>query len=94
LTEVNHSCKLSEKPQGLFKKPQIQIKPLNFRIMFKKITEFVKEAKAELKKVNWPSRQQAITYTSLVIGLSVVVALFLGGLDYIFRELILKGLIK
>lgn len=60
--------------------------------MFKKITDFVKEARVELKKVNWPTKQQTINYTLVVIGLSVAVALFLGGLDTIFRE-ILKRLI-
>jgi len=48
------------------------------------IISFVKEAKAELKKVNWPTKQQTINYTLVVIGLSVVIALFLAGLDYIF----------
>ena len=53
-----------------------------------KITQFFREAKAELKKVNWPNRQQTIRYTLLVISLSVGVALFLGFLDYIFSYLL------
>lgn len=48
------------------------------------IVNFIKEAKAELKKVNWPTKQQTMNYTLIVIGLSVAVALFLAGLDYIF----------
>lgn len=44
---------------------------------------FLKEVREELSKVVWPSREQTIRYTILVIIVSVVVGLFLGGLDYI-----------
>ena len=60
--------------------------------MFEKITTFVREARVELKKVNWPTKQQTINYTAVVIGLSVAVGVFLGGLDYVFREIVLKSL--
>jgi len=49
-----------------------------------KITNFLREAKEELIKVNWPSKQQIINYTLMVIGISLAVAIFLGGLDYFF----------
>ena len=55
-----------------------------------KITEYLKETKAELKHVNWPSRKQTIYYTLIVVALSVVVAYFLGIFDFIFS----KGLEK
>lgn len=55
-------------------------------------TQFLKEAREELTKVNWPSREQTINYTVIVIGISVAVAIFLGGLDYFF-EFILKTFI-
>ena len=57
-----------------------------------KIIQFLKEAKAELMKVNWPTKQQTINYTLLVIGISIAVAAFLGSLDYFF-EFILKTFI-
>ena len=44
---------------------------------------FLNEVKEELKKVTWPSREQTIRYTILVIIVEVAVGLFLGGLDYI-----------
>ena len=62
--------------------------------MVKKLKIFLVEAKAELTKVNWPSRKQTVNYTLLVIGLSVVVALFLGGLDYGFSFLMKTYIIK
>jgi preprotein translocase subunit SecE len=58
--------------------------------MFNKITSFIREARVELHKVNWPTKQQTINYTLVVIGLSIAVALFLGGLDLVFQEIIKK----
>jgi len=58
--------------------------------MFNKIVNFVKEARVELKKVNWPTKQQTINYTLIVIGLSIAVALFLGGLDFVFSSVLKK----
>ncbi len=59
-----------------------------------KIFAFIKEARIELKKVNWPSRQQTINYTLIVIGVSIAVALFLGGLDYLFSYILKSFVIK
>ncbi|MCK4474151.1 preprotein translocase subunit SecE [Candidatus Parcubacteria bacterium] len=55
-----------------------------------KIISFIKEAQLEMKKVNWPSREETIRYTLIVIGISLAVAAFLGGLDYIFTILLNK----
>lgn len=55
-----------------------------------KIATFLKEVKLEMKKVNWPSKQETIKYTLIVIGVSIVVAAFLGTLDYIFVILLEK----
>jgi preprotein translocase subunit SecE len=59
-----------------------------------KITTFIKEARAELNKVNWPTREQTIKYTALVVGLSLAVAIFLGSLDYLFEYIIKVFVIK
>ena len=58
----------------------------------KNIFNFIVDAKAELLKVNWPTKKQTINYTLIIIGVSLAVALFLGGLDYIFGT-ILKNFI-
>lgn len=55
-----------------------------------KITTFLKEVRLEMKKVNWPTRQQTVRYTLIVIGVSLVVAAFLGALDFIFNTLLTK----
>jgi preprotein translocase subunit SecE len=55
-----------------------------------KLFNFLKEARGELKNVKWPSKKKTIRYTKAVIGFSLIVALFLGGLDYVFRMLLTK----
>ncbi len=35
----------------------------------------------ELEKVSWPTRKDTIVYSSLVLGLSIATALFIGVLD-------------
>ncbi len=47
-----------------------------------------------MKKVNWPSRDETIKYTLIVIGVSAVVAAYLGGLDFIFSFLLNKFILK
>ena len=44
----------------------------------------------EVRKVNWPPRPQILNYTIIVLGISAAVALFLGGLDFIFTTVINK----
>lgn len=62
--------------------------------MVNKILQFFVEAKAEMLKVNWPTRKQTVNYTMLVIAVSVVVAGFLGGLDWIFSYILKTFIIK
>jgi preprotein translocase subunit SecE len=49
---------------------------------------FFGEVRDELKKVVWPTRQETIRLTLVVITVSLLVGLFLGGLDFIFVKLI------
>ena len=63
---------------------------LNRIIVMDPITTFLKETKTELKKVSWPTREQTFQYTIIVIGASLVVAAFLGGLDFVFNLLLIK----
>lgn len=56
--------------------------------MFNRITTFLKESRIELKKVTWPTREEAVRYTATVIVISTTVAMFLGGLDFGFRYIL------
>lgn len=53
-----------------------------------KVVEYLKETKAELKHVSWPTRQQAVAFSAIVIVVSIAVALLLGLLDLIFTQII------
>ncbi len=50
--------------------------------------KFFTEVKAELLKVTWPTKDQVIRLTTVVVVISVVVGLFLGGLDLVFTKLV------
>lgn len=52
------------------------------------IVRFVKEARDELKKVTWPSREATLRYTIIVIIASLAVGGIIGGIDYIFTLLL------
>lgn len=51
-------------------------------------TSFFRETWDELKKVVWPTRQEVIRLTFVVILVSLIVGLFLGGLDFVFVKII------
>ena len=56
----------------------------------KKIINFLKEVKEEMGRVNWPTKREVLKNTLIVIGISVVLAAFLGGFDFIFTNLLNK----
>jgi preprotein translocase subunit SecE len=48
---------------------------------------FFQEAVSELRKVHWPTREQARNLTMLVIGVSLAVGMILGAMDYVFEKI-------
>ena len=59
-----------------------------------KINTFFKEVWVEMKRVSWLSRKDVIRYTLIVLGATIIVAAFLGGLDYIFTEIIKRFILR
>lgn len=51
------------------------------------IQKFYWETIAELKKVSWPTRKEAISLTKVVLIVILVMGAFLGILDYLFSQL-------
>ena len=49
--------------------------------MIKRIRQFFKDVIAEFKRVQWPTREATIKYTSVVVCVSLAVALYLGIAD-------------
>lgn len=54
--------------------------------------EFIRSVKLELKQVKWPSHQTALKMTVLVIITSLAVAVYSGGLDYLFTAILSQTL--
>jgi preprotein translocase subunit SecE len=52
--------------------------------------QFLKEVRQELKKVDWPTRKELITYTIVVLATIVVLTTYVAGLDYVFTRAILN----
>ena len=55
---------------------------------------FLREAKSELLRVNWPNRKEVVRYTLMVVGISLFVAVLLGTLDTLFSWLVEKYLLR
>lgn len=53
-----------------------------------KLVSYFKEVRLELNKVNWLTRAEIIRYTVIIIGVSLVIAVFFGGLDFVFSWLL------
>jgi preprotein translocase subunit SecE len=52
-------------------------------------TQYVAEARAELRKVNWPSRQEVINSTIVVLICVVVMTSLIFGFDYVSSKFVL-----
>ena len=52
------------------------------------LVEYIKETRAELRHVSWPTRKQATALTIAVIVLSLLVAAYLGIFDWIFISIL------
>ncbi|MCL4459142.1 MAG: preprotein translocase subunit SecE [Chloroflexi bacterium] len=47
----------------------------------------IRETRAELRKIAWPTRDEATNLTIIVIAISIAVGLFLGGVDYVLKKI-------
>lgn len=56
------------------------------------VVQYLRDTRAELRKVHWPTRQEAENLTKIVLVVTVAMALLMGFLDYLF-SLGLQGLI-
>ncbi len=54
--------------------------------MIQKAKTFLQESRQELKRVNWPTKEETIRYTLFVIGFSLAVSIFLGIFDFGFLK--------
>jgi len=61
------------------------MKPNN---LFQKLINFIREARAELRKVTWPNKKQLISSTIVVMITVALVAVFLGIVDLVFSRIV------
>jgi len=54
------------------------------------VPQFFREVRGELRKVAWPSRDEVIRYSIVVIVVVSVLTVAIAGLDFLFGEAILK----
>ena len=52
-----------------------------------RLVRYFKETRAELRKVHWPTRKEALNLTTIVLAATVAMAILLGVLDYFFTWL-------
>jgi preprotein translocase subunit SecE len=51
-----------------------------------RVAKYLLEAKEELGKVIWPSREQIVTHSLLVIGISIGMAAYFGLVDWLLSK--------
>lgn len=54
---------------------------------FEGLQKFIRETMAEIKKVIWPDRETTRNLTLVVIAVSIVLGILLGGIDYVLFQL-------
>lgn len=57
-----------------------------------RLTDYIMETREEMKHVSWPTKNQTILFTILVVVISLVVSAYLGLFDYLF-QIVLKNII-
>jgi len=57
------------------------------------LVEYLRDTRAELRKVHWPTRQEAENLTKIVLAVTVAMSLLMGFLDYVF-SVELRGLVS
>jgi len=53
-----------------------------------KVKTFLQEVRTEMKKVNWPTKDETIKYTVVVLVATFIVSIYLGALDAVFFYLL------
>ena len=56
--------------------------------MFSRLFTFLRESLREFKRINWPSRKEAMVLIGVVIFVCLAFALYLGALDFLFVYLL------
>jgi len=52
-----------------------------------RITKYLKEVRAEIRKVTWPSRQEVVRLSTIVVIVMIVMSAFMAIIDFAFSRL-------
>ena len=52
------------------------------------VTRYLRETRGEMRKVTWPTNEEAWRLTGIVLAFTLVFSLFLGGLDWVWSTAI------
>ena len=52
------------------------------------VLRYLKETRAEVRKVSWPTRKEALRLTLVVLAVTISMAIILGALDFVFSQFI------
>jgi preprotein translocase subunit SecE len=58
------------------------------KVIIQNVTQFLKDAKVELKKVTWPTPKQTMASTAVVIIIVFIVSIYLGIIDFVLAKLV------
>ena len=50
------------------------------------LVRYFRQTRGELRKVTWPTRQESQRLTAIVLGVTAIMAIFLGLLDFFFSN--------
>jgi preprotein translocase subunit SecE len=54
----------------------------------KKIISYFKDVQNELKKVSWPSQEELVDYTVVVVVFTIILAIFIFAIDQLFSTIL------
>ena len=56
------------------------------------VVRFLSDTRAEMKKVTWPTRDELVKATRMILIFSVVLGLLIGWLDLILNKILIDGI--
>ena len=57
------------------------------KIKLDAVVRYLKETRAELKKVAWPDQKYIVTATTIILVLCIVMGLYVMGVDYAYAKI-------
>jgi preprotein translocase subunit SecE len=79
---------------GLLGSIAIAVVLANFTGLGRRLRNFLAESQFEMRKVVWPTRDETVKTTLMVLVVVVILALMLGFIDLVLKKIVLEWLLK